>query len=71
MERGEELAVQLGEMAQGIIERARRGELSAAYLEREGGAAEPVSDDLLAAAAIVEMCRQAFSGEWSKEGSEG
>ena len=63
----EDLEIELAEMAYGIMQKAARGELSQAYLEQKGGTTDSPNDFQLAASAIVEMCRQAFSGEWEGE----
>jgi predicted nucleic acid-binding protein len=59
--------IELAEMAYEIMQKAARGELSQAYLDQKGGTTDSPNDFQLAAAAIVEMCRQAFSGEWEGE----
>jgi len=56
---------QLSENVLNIMARANAGELSREYRKQRGEDGPP--DDVLAAAAIVEMCRQAFTGEWDDE----
>ena len=60
----QELEAELAQNVMGIIQKARAGDLAPVYVAHHPEDRNPPTDDQLAAAAIVEMCRQAFTGEW-------
>ena len=67
MTRDERLELELAHNVYDVMQQAARGELAEAFLAARGGSAAAPDDYQIAAAAVVEMCRQAFTGELETE----
>jgi len=67
MTRDERLELELAHNVYDVMQRAARGELAVAFLAARGELADAPDDYQIAAAAVVEMCRQAFTGELETE----
>jgi hypothetical protein len=63
----QETELELAQNVYDVMQRAARGELAVAFLAARGELADAPDDYQIAAAAVVEMCRQAFTGELETE----